>query len=136
MTSPSLRPAAAPEVSFQRLRELLAHAGAEAPDGPDPVVRGVTLDSRQVRPGDLYAALPGAQVHGARFAAQAAEAGAVAVLTDPTGAALIADAGEPTSELAVLTVDDPRGALGAVAAVIYGEPTRALTLLGVTGTNG
>ena len=99
-------------------------------------MRGVTLDSRQVRPGDLYAALPGAQVHGASFAAAAAAAGAVAVLTDPPGAALIAEAGEPASGLAMLTVDEPRTALGALAAAIYGEPTRALTLLGVTGTNG
>ncbi len=134
MTSTSLRPAAAPEVSFQRLRELLPAAGSKLPAGADPVVRGVTLDSRQVQPGDLYAALPGAQVHGARFASQAAAAGAVAVLTDPAGAALMA--GEPVAGLAVLTAPDPRLVLGTIAAAIYGEPTRAVTLLGVTGTNG
>lgn len=104
--------------------------------GPQ-VIRGVTLDSRQVQPGDLYAALPGAHVHGAAFAEQAVGAGAVAVLTDPAGAALIGAlpiaAGLPAS---ILAVADPRAVLGEVAAAIYGEPTRHLRLLGVTGTNG
>ena len=54
------------------------------------VVTGVTLDSRAIRPGDLYAALPGANVHGARFVGGAVGLGAVAVLTDPAGAALLA----------------------------------------------
>ena len=53
------------------------------------VVTGVTLDSRAIRPGDLYAALPWANVHGARFADAAIGLGAVAVLTDPAGAALL-----------------------------------------------
>ncbi|NUS17802.1 MAG: UDP-N-acetylmuramoyl-L-alanyl-D-glutamate--2,6-diaminopimelate ligase, partial [Streptomyces sp.] len=51
--------------------------------GGDVPVTGITHDSRAVRPGDLYAALPGARFHGAEFAAQAAANGAVAVLTDP-----------------------------------------------------
>ena len=49
------------------------------------VVSGITMDSRLVRPGDLYVALSGAHHHGAEFARQAAEAGAVAILTDPGG---------------------------------------------------
>jgi UDP-N-acetylmuramoyl-L-alanyl-D-glutamate--2,6-diaminopimelate ligase len=66
------------------------------------------------------------------FAAAAAAAGAVAVMTDPAGAAIIGDA----LSAAVLTVTDPRAVLGDVAAAIYGDPTRHLSLLGVTGTNG
>src|SRR5579875_573420 len=54
------------------------------PSGPARMT-GVTHDSRQVRPGDLYAALPGTQQHGARFCREAAAAGAVAVLTDHGG---------------------------------------------------
>jgi UDP-N-acetylmuramoyl-L-alanyl-D-glutamate--2,6-diaminopimelate ligase len=100
------------------------------------IIRGVTLDSRQVLPGDLYAALPGARVHGARFASQAANAGAAAVLTDPSGARLIEEAGPPAADLAVLTAADPRGVLGDVAATVYGDPTAQLMLLGITGTNG
>ncbi len=94
-------------------------------------VTGVTHDSRAVRPGDLYAALPGASRHGAEFAAQAAAAGAVAALTDPAGAAQVLAAGLPA-----LATPEPRARLGAVAAHVYGEPAADLTLIGVTGTNG
>ena len=66
---------------------------------PDPggstTVRGVSLSSGRVEPGDLYAALPGARAHGADFAAQAAEAGATAVLTDPAGRERVAATGLP-----------------------------------------
>ncbi|GAA1609558.1 UDP-N-acetylmuramoyl-L-alanyl-D-glutamate--2,6-diaminopimelate ligase [Kribbella sancticallisti] len=92
---------------------------------------GVSLDSRSILPGDLYAALPGAVTHGAQFTANAQAAGAVAVLTDPTGEERARATGLP-----VLVVARPREVLGAVAAKIYGEPTSELRLLGVTGTNG
>ncbi|WP_432486968.1 UDP-N-acetylmuramoyl-L-alanyl-D-glutamate--2,6-diaminopimelate ligase [Kineococcus sp. SYSU DK018] len=106
--------------------------GAAAPGtaGERPVT-GATLDSRRVAPGDLYAALPGANVHGARFSAQAAAAGACAVLTDPTGAAEAAASGLP-----VLVVDDPRAVLGGLAARVHGRPGEQLVTVGVTGTNG
>ena len=97
------------------------------------VVTGVTLDSRAIRPGDLYAALPGANVHGARFAGAAIGLGAVAVLTDPAGAALLT-LNEIT--VPVLVVPDPRAALGGVAALVYGHAGEAMTMLGITGTNG
>ncbi len=109
---------------------------ARTPDGiidSRVVVTGVTLDSRAIRPGDLYAALPGANVHGARFVGAAVGLGAVAVLTDPAGAALLA-LGEIT--VPVLVVPDPRAVLGVVAALIYGRPSEALSMLGITGTNG
>src|SRR5687768_7088036 len=77
----------------------------------DVLVTGITHDSRQVRPGDLYAALPGSTVHGADFVSQAARAGAVAVLTDPTGRDKAGEAGLP-----VLVVKNPRARLGAVSA--------------------
>lgn len=92
---------------------------------------GVTLASQEVRPGDLYAALPGARRHGAEFIADAAAAGAVAVLTDARGGAVAAEHGLPA-----LVVDDPRAVLGQVAARVYGDPTARLRVLGVTGTNG
>jgi len=97
------------------------------------VVTGVTLDSRAIRPGDLYAALPGANVHGARFVGAAIGLGAAAVLTDPPGAALLA---LNEIKVPVLVVPEPRAALGAVAALIYGRASEALTMLGITGTNG
>ena len=92
---------------------------------------GVSLDSRSVLPGDLYAALPGALTHGVGFSANAHAAGAVAILTDPTGEERARATGLP-----VLVVARPRDVLGAVASKVYGEPTKELRLLGVTGTNG
>ena len=61
-------------------------------------VSGVTLDSRAVQPGDLYAALPGANTHGARFAADALAAGAAAILTDQDGEQMIGEAAVPLAE--------------------------------------
>ena len=100
---------------------------------PRVVVTGVTLDSRAIRPGDLYAALPGAHVHGADFVVAAVGLGAVAILTDPRGAALLALNEIPVP---VLVVPDPRASLGGVAAMIYGRASEGLTMLGITGTNG
>jgi len=95
------------------------------------VVTGCTHDSRAVRPGDLYAALPGASAHGADFAGQAVAAGAAAVLTDPGGLTRCVSYGIP-----VLVAQDPRAVLGAVASWVHDDPSAALTVLGVTGTNG
>ena len=104
------------------------------PDGPPQEVTGVTLDSRRVHAGDLYAALPGAHTHGARFATMAQSAGAVAVLTDPCGVEIMS--ADPGCTLPALVVEDPRGVLGAISAWIYGQPAAGLTTTGVTGTNG
>jgi UDP-N-acetylmuramoyl-L-alanyl-D-glutamate--2,6-diaminopimelate ligase len=105
-------------------------AGAGQPSG-DPLVSGVTHDSRRVQPGDLYAALPGSNHHGARFCRQAAAAGAVAVLTDPSGRGEAQRCGLP-----VLVTGDPRARLGEVADWVYDHPSRRLLLIGVTGTSG
>ncbi len=115
-------------VEPRRLGELARLAGAQ-PVGPDIAVTGITSSSGRVRPGDLFAALPGRICHGAQFAGDALAAGAVAVLTDAPGAALLGDA--PT-----IVVDDVRARLGEVSAEIYGRPSRALSVLGVTGTSG
>ncbi|MFE2311014.1 UDP-N-acetylmuramoyl-L-alanyl-D-glutamate--2,6-diaminopimelate ligase [Streptomyces sp. NPDC059411] len=126
------RPLSARPTPLGELADLL---GAQAPAGPQrtPGVRitGITHDSRAVRPGDLYAALPGAKLHGADFAAQAAALGAVAVLTDPVGADRAAATGLP-----VLAVADPRGRMGELAAAIYGRPGEGLLQIGITGTSG
>lgn len=93
-------------------------------------VSGVRLDSRQVRAGELYAALPGQHTHGARFAGDAVARGAVAVLTDPAGRDLV------PSGVPVIVVDDPRAALAEVAAAVNGRPAAAMRMFGVTGTAG
>jgi UDP-N-acetylmuramoyl-L-alanyl-D-glutamate--2,6-diaminopimelate ligase len=104
-------------------------AGGTAP--ADPLVHGVTLASSEVRPGDLYAALPGARTHGVRYVGDAVARGAVAVLTDPSGRDEAAAMGLP-----VCVVDDPRTVLGAVADRVYGQPSSRLRVIGITGTNG
>lgn len=117
-------------ISATPLAELADQLGVTAPDSSAGVT-GITHDSRAVRPGDLYAALPGARVHGADFATQAAGLGAAAVLTDPAGAERVAAAGLPA-----LVVDDPRARMGELAATIYGHPGRDLLQIGITGTSG
>lgn len=118
------------QVSATPLAELSDQLGAPAPESAAEVT-GITHDSRAVRPGDLYAALPGARLHGADFVTQAAGLGAAAVLTDPTGAERAAESGLP-----VLVVDDPRARMGELAATIYGHPGRGLLQIGITGTSG
>ena len=121
-----IRPARTPGTSLSTLARLV---GGHHDSGV--VLHGVSLDSRQVRSGDLYAALPGRHAHGADFAAQAAAAGAAAVLTDPDGRARLGGV-----DLPVLVVPEPRAVLGELAAEIYGHPAQSVQLIGVTGTNG
>ena len=94
----------------------------------DPDVRGVTCDSRSVAHGDLFVALPGRKTDGSKFVAAAVSAGASAIACAPE-ATLPAD-------VSGLVVDDLARACGQLAAVVYGDPARRLTLAGVTGTNG
>jgi len=119
-----------PEQLARRLGVDLVEPSGAVPLAPRDVT-GVTLDSRAVRPGDLYAALPGLHAHGADFVAQAAVAGAAAVLTDPAGQDRALAAGLP-----VVVVPRPRAVLGDLAGWLYGDPAAQLRTLGVTGTNG
>ena len=97
------------------------------PDGAAALeVRALAVDSRRVTPGALFAALPGASLDGAQFAAQAVGRGAVAVLA---GRSL--DAGAP-----VVVAENPRRAFSLASSRFYGQPSRRLSLFGITGTNG
>ncbi len=100
------------------------------PAGVDlPAISGLSVDSRLTRPGHVFFALPGAVSHGADFGAAAVQAGAVAIVTDAAGAAILDGAAVP-----VVTVDDPRQALATAAAAYFGEQPE--TVVAVTGTNG
>ena len=105
--------------------------GAEAPDGL--AVVGVSVDSSDVARGEMFVALPGFTHHGARFAPEAVAAGAVAVLTDEAGAAMVSAA---LPQVPVLVTDDPRAVAGPLAAEVYHHPAERLTVTAVTGTNG
>lgn len=122
------RPTSTP-VRLAGLIEAVQWAGVPASD--DLMITGVSLDSRAIRAGDLFAALPGHVRHGADFAGGAVTNGAVAILTDAAGLRQCADLGVP-----VLVIENPRAHLGGAAARVNGHPADALTTLGVTGTNG
>ncbi|GAB3127765.1 UDP-N-acetylmuramoyl-L-alanyl-D-glutamate--2,6-diaminopimelate ligase [Tsukamurella serpentis] len=110
------------------------HDGRDAEAGRDQVrLTGATVRAQDARPGDLFCAVPGTVTHGAKYAGDAVAAGAVAVLTDTAGAALLAEAG---LDVPVLLHDDPRTAGGPVAAVVYRAPSEQMTLIGITGTSG
>jgi UDP-N-acetylmuramoyl-L-alanyl-D-glutamate--2,6-diaminopimelate ligase len=111
----------------------LSDLGLTARAGRDPALSGITADSRAVRAGMLFAALPGTAVHGATFIAAAIEQGAAAVLTDATGAKLAAGALADT-DLALVVAEDPRAALACAAALWFGGQPE--TIVAVTGTNG
>jgi len=127
-----LRPAAPPSTALSTVVEFTGarpHGVAGALD--EVVITGIEQRSHAVRPGDLFAGLAGAHAHGARFAADAVERGAVAVLTDAAGAELMGAVGVP-----VLVHDNPRAVLGELSAAIYGNPSQRLWVLGITGTSG
>lgn len=108
-----------------KLADILAGiAGTDAVSGSIEI-SGVTADSRAVGPGDLFVAIAGARDDGLRFAADAAKAGAVAVLADRQG-------GEPG--IPVVTVPNARLALALAAAKLY--PRQPATVAAVTGTSG
>lgn len=111
----------------------LSHLGLSARAGRDPVVTGLTADSRAVRPGFLFAALPGTAAHGASYVATAVGAGASAILTDALGAGLAQEALE-AAPVALVVAEDPREALARAAALWFGA--QPATMVAVTGTNG
>jgi UDP-N-acetylmuramoyl-L-alanyl-D-glutamate--2,6-diaminopimelate ligase len=109
----------------QRALSTLASAVGGTVHGADVPVTGLAVDSRAVRPGDLFVALPGSRDDGVRYVADAARRGAIAVM-----------APAPVPALPTLVVPDPRHALAPAAAAFHGNPARRLRLIGITGTLG
>ncbi len=91
----------------------------------------ITGDSRQVRPGDAFAAFPGTKADGRKFIADAIARGACAALWEAQGFRW-----NPDWHVANHPVENLQGKLGAIADFIYGSPSQALWMVGVTGTNG
>jgi len=106
----------------------LATAGAGAVE-----VTGLAVDSREVKPGYLFAAVPGTKMHGAEFIQYALRMGAAAVLTDREGARIAAGEIE-ASDAALVVAEDPRQALAFAAALWFAAQPD--TMVAVTGTNG
>jgi UDP-N-acetylmuramoyl-L-alanyl-D-glutamate--2,6-diaminopimelate ligase len=108
-----------------RLSDLLPLSSAAAVG--DVEVRGVAVDSRRVRPGDVFFALAGTREDGRRHAREAVARGAVAV---------VAEDAVDVADTIVVRAGGARALLGKAAARLAGDPTAALTVVGVTGTNG
>ncbi|SIT09790.1 UDP-N-acetylmuramoyl-L-alanyl-D-glutamate--2,6-diaminopimelate ligase [Alicyclobacillus vulcanalis] len=94
-------------------------------------VTGVAMDSRQVSPGDVFVAIPGQHVDGHAFIPEAVARGAVAIVGERERETVNVPAGIP-----YVRVPDARRAASAISARVYGDPSRHLTVIGVTGTNG
>ncbi|SDE51213.1 UDP-N-acetylmuramoyl-L-alanyl-D-glutamate--2,6-diaminopimelate ligase [Limimaricola pyoseonensis] len=114
-------------------RASLADLGLTAQGGREARLSGLSVDSREVREGHLFAALPGSTAHGAGFVAMAIEKGAAAILTDAEGARIAATALDGASVALVLS-EEPRQALARAAALWFGPQPE--TVIAVTGTNG
>jgi len=111
----------------------LAELGLTALGGQEAQITGISVDSRLVKPGHLFAALPGVQAHGGSFIQYALRQGAAAILTDQKGAQ-IARSEIAASGAALVLAQDPRQALAFAAALWFGaQPEIAIA---VTGTNG
>jgi UDP-N-acetylmuramoyl-L-alanyl-D-glutamate--2,6-diaminopimelate ligase len=113
----------------KKLSQLIADLSPRQVSGDVQVtVSGICYDSRKVRPGDLFVALPGGRYDGHAFMEAAVSGGAAAVLAQRL----------PGKDLdvPVVLVDDTRRAMAVVAAVLYDHPASDLCLVGITGTNG
>ncbi len=100
----------------------------------DVEIHGVCADSRHVQPGDLFLACAGAQAHGLDYSAQVLQAGAVAIVYEPPAAAHPALAA--ASAVPMLALPGLHDQLGLIAARFYQQPSQALDVIGITGTNG
>ena len=96
----------------------------------DPSITGLVLDSRAVRPGNAFVAIAGFGAHGLGFVAQAQANGAGAILFEPPAPA------ELPAPADAIAVPGLRTRMGAMADQFHGHPSRAMTMVGVTGTNG
>ncbi len=113
-------------MSGESLRSLAAAVAGRVIGNPDVVIDDVTHDSRQVREGSLFVAIPGDHVDGHDYIASAVERGAGAVVSQR----------EIVTTVPVLLVDSSRARLARLAARVHGDPSRNMAIVGITGTNG
>lgn len=113
---------------MKRLVDILNEIESVIIGDQDAAITGLTLDSRKVKHGYLFAAIPGSKVDGHAFIPKAIELGATAILCERVE--------DPVDGVVYVQVDDVAQALGLMASAYYGYPSRQLKLVGVTGTNG
>ena len=113
--------------------KTLAGLGLRAQGGREAEITGLSVDSRAVKPGHLFAALPGSRIHGGEFIQYALRMEAAAILTDKEGAKLAAEELK-ASDAALIIAEDPRQTMAFAAALWFGMQPE--TMVAVTGTNG
>ena len=111
--------------AFRQAGQAVAWIRSHAPE-----TAHLRIDSREIRPGDVFLALPGRRDDGRLHVADAVARGAAAVVTDRAG-------GEaPHCAVPMLQIERLAAQLGDIGAAFYGDPTARLLMIGVTGTNG
>ncbi|MBN1569291.1 MAG: UDP-N-acetylmuramoyl-L-alanyl-D-glutamate--2,6-diaminopimelate ligase [Acidobacteria bacterium] len=111
------------------LKDVLARIrGVEWQGDLNTEIKGISYDSRTVQKGDLFVAIKGEKMDGARFIPQAIQNGATAVASERSL--------ETAVEFAAVTVSDARRFLAEISRVFYGDPSNRLKLVGITGTKG
>jgi UDP-N-acetylmuramoyl-L-alanyl-D-glutamate--2,6-diaminopimelate ligase len=121
--------APSPGLTLAELERVLSSLSPSLEGSRTLLVTGVRHDSREVRPGDLFVARRGEKSDGAAHAAEAVARGAVALIAER-------DAELQSLGVPVLRVSEARRALALSAECVYGSPSRALPVVGITGTNG
>ena len=118
-------------ISSLTVHELIEASGIPAlvQGNASVAVSGISQDSREIQTGDLFCCIRGQKFDGREFISMAIRNGAVAVLTEEE----IADIPE---HIAQITVENVREALGQIASAAFGFPSRSLSVVGITGTNG
>lgn len=127
---PTIRPDSVIPV---KLSDLVASCGLKLIAGDSETsVTGISMNTNDLRNGDLFVAMPGLKTHGAKFVEKAIELGAIAVVSDSAGLEIIGEVSVPT-----LLLENPRGHLGPLASFVYGNHPEVMPkLFGTTGTNG
>jgi len=126
---PILRPDHVTPVAFSA---LVAQFGLNFAHAGEAELLGISMNTGDLRAGDLFVAMPGQKTHGAAFAARAIELGAVAIITDSVGFEQISN-----REVPIAIMEQPRKQLGALAAQVYGNlPLVMPKTFATTGTNG
>ena len=100
-------------------------------EAPDILIHGIANDTRELCAGSVFFACPGAQSHGLDYAQQAVEAGAIAIVYDSDVGTAI-----PRVDVPMIRVAGLRSYLGELANRFYDHPSRAVSVIGITGTNG
>ena len=125
-------------MTIARLKDLLSGL-VSFPEQDDRPISGLALDSRAVLEGDAFVALAGAKQHGLSHVEQAINNGACAVIFDPAGGGRqLAEAlpSSGSSHVPMIAVENLGLKLGELAARFYGDPSRSMSVIGITGTNG